>query len=247
MKEAMFFELHAGLPREGPGDDASTERALRLLPKLPARPRILDIGCGPGAQTLVLARATGGTVTAVDVHQPFLDELMQRARAAGLAQNIHSLRASMDALPFEPESFDLIWSEGAIYIMGFERGLRAWQPFVRHGGYVVVSELSWLVDDPPAPARTFWEKAYPAMRPVAENLRTVERCGYERVAEFVLSKSAWLDDYYAPLARRMDAFERARANDVAALEFLADQRREIDLFHAHGDTYGYVFYLMRRP
>jgi hypothetical protein len=189
----------------------------------------------------------GATVTAVDVHQPYLNELMQRARAAGLADNISPLRASMDALPFEPESFDLVWSEGAIYIMGFERGLRAWQPFVRRGGYVVVSELSWLVVDPPAPARAFWNEAYPAMLPIAENIRTVERCGYEPVADFVLPKSAWLDDYYAPLARRMDAFERDHANDPAARTFLAGERREIELFHAHGDTYGYVFYLMRRP
>ena len=186
-------------------------------------------------------------MTAVDVHQPFLDELVRRARAAGFAENIHPLRASMDALPFEPESFDLVWSEGAIYIMGFERGLRAWRPFVRRGGCVVVSELSWLVDDPPVPARDFWEEAYPAMRPVAENLRTVERCGYELVADFVLPKSAWLDDYYAPLMRRIDAFEHEHANDPAALRFLADERREIELFHTHGDTYGYIFYLMRRP
>jgi len=243
----MFFELHADLPREGPGDDASTERALRLLRGLPAEPRILDIGCGPGAQTLVLARNTRGIVTAVDLHHPFLDEVMRRAGATGLAEHVRPLRASMDALPCEPELFDLVWSEGSIYIMGFERGLRAWQPFVRQGGYVVVSELSWLVDDPPALARAFWEDAYPAMRPVAESLSTVERCGYERVADFVLPKSAWLDDYYAPLARRMDAFERDHANDPAALKFLAGERREIELFHAHGDTYGYVFYLMRRP
>ena len=210
----MFFELHAGLPREGPGDDASTERALRLLPHLSPRPQILDVGCGPGAQTLVLARATGGTVTAVDLHQPFLDELTRRARAAGLAKNIRPLRASMDALPFEPESFDLIWSEGAIYVMGFERGLRAWQRFVRHGGYVVVSELSWLVDDPPAPARDFWNDAYPAMQSVAENRAIIERSGYERVADFVLPKSAWLDGYYAPLARRMDTLERDHSRTI---------------------------------
>jgi SAM-dependent methyltransferase len=243
----MFFELHTGLPREGPGDDASTERALRLLSYLPARPEILDVGCGPGAQTLVLARATGGTVTAVDVHQPFLNELMQRAGAAGLTGNIRPLRASMDALPFEPESFDLVWSEGAIYIMGFEHGLRAWRPLVRHGGYVVVSELSWLVEDPPARAREFWNEAYSAMQSVAGNRAVVERCGYERVADFVLPKSAWLDSYYTPLARRMDTLEHDHANDPATLQFLAGERREIDLFQAHGDTYGYVFYLMRRP
>jgi hypothetical protein len=176
-----------------------------------------------------------------------LDDLIQRAGASGLAEHIRPVRASMDALEFEPESFDLIWSEGAIYIMGFERGLRAWQPFVRHGGYVVVSELSWLVSDRPAAARAFWDEAYPAMRSVAENLRTVARCGYERVADFVLPKSAWLDDYYTPLARRIDAIERGHANDPAALKYLADQRREIQIFHDHGDAYGYVFYHMRRP
>jgi ubiquinone/menaquinone biosynthesis C-methylase UbiE len=195
----------------------------------------------------VLARATRGIVTAVDVHQPFLDDLMQRAGAAELADCIRPLAASMNALLFEAESFDLIWSEGAIYIMGFERGLRAWQPLVRHGGYVVVSELSWLVDDPPAPARAFWEDAYPAMRSTAENITTVECCGYDLVADFVLPKSAWLRDYYEPLARRMPVFERDHANNPVVLEFLANQRREIDLFHAHGNTYGYVFYLLRRP
>ncbi len=243
----MFFELHAGLPREGPGDDASTERALRLLPELPAQPRILDVGCGPGAQTLALARHTHGIVTAVDLHQPFLDELMRRALAAGLAESVQPRCASMDALTFEPESFDLVWSEGAIYIMGFERGLHAWQPFVRRGGYVVVSELSWLVDDPPEPARAFWNEAYPAMRTVADNRAIVERCGYERAGDFVLPKTAWLTDYYEPLARHIEAFERRHADDPAALRFAADQRREIELFDAHGDAYGYVFYAMRRP
>ncbi len=243
----MFFELHAGLLREGPGDDASTERALRLLPDLPARPSVLDVGCGPGAQTFVLARATGGTITALDVHQPFLDDLMEHARAARLADNIRPLRASMDALPFESESFALVWSEGAIFIIGFERGLRAWRPFVRRGGYVVVSELAWLVDDPPAPARRFWNEAYPAMQSVERNRAVVERCGYDRVADFVLPTSAWLDGYYIPLARRIDTLERDRADDPEALTFLARERREIEIFHAHPGTYGYVFYAMRRP
>lgn len=216
-----------------------------MLDDVPDCPQVLDVGCGPGAQTLVLARATRGTVTAVDVHQPFLDELMGRARAAGLAERIRPVRVSMDALPFAPESFDVVWSEGAIYLMGFERGLRAWQPLVRDGGYVVVSELSWLVDDPPAPARTFWNEAYPAMQSVAANRAAVERCGYDRVDTLVVPKRGWLN-YYEPLAQRIEALEHEHANDPAALRFLAGERREIDLFHAHGDAYGYVFYVMRR-
>ena len=172
---------------------------------------------------------------------------MRRAQAAGLARYILPVRGSMDALPFQPHSFDVIWSEGSIYVMGFERGLRAWQPLLRRGGHVVVSELSWLVDDPPAPARAFWNEAYPAMRSIADNRATIERCGYDRVADFVLPTSAWLTGYYEPLMRRMDVFALQHAGDEAAAKFVAGERREIDLFHAHGDSYGYVFYAMRRP
>lgn len=242
-----FFELHRDLPREGPGDDASTERALKLLPDLPERPDILDVGCGPGAQTIVLARASGGTVTAVDRHQPYLDELMRRARAAGVAEAIHPLNASMDSMPLARSSFDVIWSEGAIYIMGFERGLRAWRPLLRAGGYVVVSELTWLTGDPPAPARTFWNHAYPAMRTTAENRATVERCGYEPLADFVLPKSAWTAGYYDPLRSRIAAWKERFAAVPDTLAWLHEQQREIDVFAEHGDSYGYVFYLMRRP
>ncbi|NRA02079.1 MAG: hypothetical protein HRU00_05690 [Myxococcales bacterium] len=59
----VFWKLHQGLPKQGPGSDASTRRALALVPELPSAPRILDLGCGPGRQTLVLARETGGQLT----------------------------------------------------------------------------------------------------------------------------------------------------------------------------------------
>src|SRR5512143_1497178 len=128
---SVFFEIHSGLPREGPGDEASTLRALRLIRDLPAAPEILDVGCGPGAQTLVLAGATKGFVTAVDNHAPFLDELRGRASRAGLAERVRAVEASMFELPFEDAAFDLIWSEGAIYQMGFDHGLRSWRRFLR--------------------------------------------------------------------------------------------------------------------
>jgi ubiquinone/menaquinone biosynthesis C-methylase UbiE len=183
----------------------------------------------------------------VDIHQPFLDELMRRAHDAKLAEYIRPVCASMEALPFPPDSFDVVWSEGSIYIMGFERGLRAWQPLLRRFGSVVVSELSWLGTDPPAPAREFWSEAYPAMQSVAENLATIERCGYQRIDNFALPKQAWLTNYYEPLMQRMEVFERVHAGDPEAAKLVAQERREIELFHSHGDAYGYVFYLMCLP
>ena len=125
----IFFEIHRDLPREAPGSDACTARALSMIPALPDDPRILDIGCGPGAQTLVLARQTGGRVTAIDTHQPFLDDLARRAERAGLTSRVHPQLGDMTALDFEEASFDVIWSEGAIYIMGLREGLTAWRRF----------------------------------------------------------------------------------------------------------------------
>ncbi len=145
----VFFDLHKDLPREGPGSDEATLRALALCTGLPDRPDIIDIGCGPGMQSVALARATDGMVTSVDMHQPFLEQVRANAAAAGVADRVTTLRADMSALPFEPGSFDLVWSEGAAYIMGFAKAFEAWRPLVRPGGYVMASQAVWLVPDPP--------------------------------------------------------------------------------------------------
>lgn len=169
----LFWEIHSDLPREGPGDNGSTRRAFQTLQdlhSLPVHPQIADMGCGPGMQTLELARISGGAIHALDTHQPFLDELNRRAAAAGLADRITTLNVSMAESPFEPASLDLIWSEGAIYIIGFAAGLRRWRPLLKPGGCVAVTELSWLKPAAPEQARAFWADGYPGMCSVAENL-----------------------------------------------------------------------------
>jgi ubiquinone/menaquinone biosynthesis C-methylase UbiE len=123
----IFLEIYQNLPREAPGDNASTRQAFSLLTNLPPQPKILDIGCGSGMQTIELAKLTNGQITAVDTHQPYLDELQRRALAEGVSDNINPLNQSMFSLDFAPHSFDIVWSEGAIYIMGFETGLKSWQ------------------------------------------------------------------------------------------------------------------------
>jgi len=241
-----FFELHQGLPREGPGDDHTTAAVLQSLQDYLRSPNVLDVGCGPGAQTLVLARLSGGVVTAVDRHQPFLDELMVRARAAGLANKVRPICASMEALPFEPGSFDLIWSEGAIYIVGFEAGLRAWRRFLRKTGFLVVSEATWLTTKRPEEARLFWADAYPAMTSLEENRRLIQAAGYEAVAEFILPKRSWFADYYDPLEKRIEELSACYASEAATLRWLEIQRAEIDICRRYADSFGYVFYVMRR-
>lgn len=244
--DPLFFEIHRDLPREAPGSDACTARALAMILTLPDQPEMLDIGCGPGAHTLVLARHTGGHITAIDTHQPFLDDLTRRAERAGLAHHITPQNASMVALDFDDERFDLIWAEGAIYIMGFREGLAAWRRFLKPGGALAVTELTWLADPPPDEPRRFWQAAYPAMKPVEENIALLQAAGYRYTGHFALPATAWWDDYYTPIERRLATLRHTYRGDAEATAILDEEQREIDLYRKYADIYGYVFYIMER-
>lgn len=241
--EGAFFRLYEGLPRQGPGSDACTRAALGRLPPLPAKPRVLDLGCGSGRQTLVLAELLRTEVVAVDLHRPFLDQLEAAARERGLAHLIETRSADMGALDLPPASFDLLWSEGAIYLLGFEDGLRRWRPWLAPGGLVAVTECSWLSETRSEELAAFWREAYPAMGSVADNLARAERAGFEACDWFALPPSAWWDDYYTPLLQRVESL--ASAADPAQAAVIAETEREIDLYRRYHEVYGYVFYLMR--
>jgi ubiquinone/menaquinone biosynthesis C-methylase UbiE len=241
----IFFELHRDIPREGPGDNASTRKAFSMLTGLPARPRLLDVGCGPGKQTIELARISSGNILAIDTHQPFLDVLTEKAEKEGLTGNITCLNKSMLELNFESGSFDVIWSEGAIYIIGFEKGLREWQPFLKKGGYLAASELSWLKPDPPAEIKAFWDEGYPGMKAQEENLEIVREAGYRLVGHFVLPESSWWDEYYTPLEKRIPILSEKYRDDEEAMALLRGSQQESDLYRKYSDWYGYVFYVMQ--
>ncbi|MDD4255706.1 MAG: class I SAM-dependent methyltransferase, partial [Methanofollis sp.] len=165
MDISLICRLFETLPRQGPGNDECTARAFRMIPDLPENPEVLDIGCGAGMQTLALARlCPDARITAVDVHPPVLADLERRAREAGVADRIRTVRASMDALPFEKNSFDLIWAEGSIFIIGFEKGLSYWREYLKDGGYMAVSDAVWFTADPSPEAKTFWAEVDPSLK-----------------------------------------------------------------------------------
>ena len=240
---ALFFELFSGLPRQGPGDAGSTLRALSLVPGIGPETRILDIGCGTGLQTRVLAQNSPARIVAVDNHPPYVDVVNQEARRLGLADRLEACVADMHRLDFADASFELIWCEGAIYFAGVENALRDWRRLLARGGHVAFSEVCWTKPDPPAECVSFWKREYPAIRDVAALLTAIDACSYKTAGHFILPRSAWWDDYYGPLERNVAAFQ-ARYRGHPEAQELADQTQfEIDVWKAYSDYYGYVFFV----
>jgi len=241
---SAWWRLNGELAQQGPGSDESTLQALRALGPLPEAPHILDMGCGPGRQSLALARATAATVVGLDLLLPFLRQLDRRSREAGLSERIHPVRADMSHPPIAAGRFDLLWSEGAIYIPGFEAGLTRWRELLRDGGLAAVSELSWVAE-PPSETRSFWEAAYPAVADVTTNRDRAKRAGYEVISTFELPWTDW-SAYYDPIEARAVELHREYEDDPAALAILSGHREEMQVLETSQGSYTYVFYLLRK-
>jgi len=241
----LFFELFGDLPREGPGDAESTRRAFGLVPPLTSASRILDLGCGSGAQAFALAAVTPAQILAVDSHPPFIARLNETARRLGLTDRVQGRVGDMAAPGVPPGSVDLIWAEGSIYNIGFEQGLASFQPLLKPGGHVAVTEACWLTPDPPAPCREFWVAEYPAIANVPACLEKIRSCGYSVVGHFALPALAWWTDYYRPLQAAIERFRLKYEGDGEAVAVADTSQREIEIWHEYQDWYGYVFYVMR--
>lgn len=255
--EEMLKFLHeffdASLPRLNPGDGRLTKKALDMLcaaqskrggEPAPGQLKVLDIGCGNGASTIELAKHIDGTITAVDYHQSYLDELMRRAEAAGVADKIQPCLRDMHDMGFVESSFDLIWSEGALFVMGFREGVAMCRTLLAPGGAMAASELSWLRPDPPAECRDFFAEAYPEMADLTDNLKTVRDSGYEVVGHFIVPESIWWESYFHPLEGRMQSYRETYAEDPKRLAFADSMRMESEQYRKYSDWFGSVFYLM---
>ena len=244
--EEIFFEIHQGNPREGPGSFEATRKAFSTLRNLSDKPIILDIGCGPGQQTMDLASLSGGTIYAIDNYEPYLQTLQARVIQMELVDRVFPQAGDMNALPFEQAHFDIIWAEGSIYLMGFENGLTAWRPYLKPAGYIVVSEISWLKDKPPPDLVSFWDAAYPALQDQDGNIAIIQRAGYNLIDHFVLPTEAWWDNYYIHIENKLSLLKTKYQNEAEALEVIAIEEVETDLFRKYSDYYGYVFYIMQK-
>ena len=243
----IMLSVHNGLPRQGPGNLASTRQALELIDGLPDTPMVLDVGCGPGMQTLDLAGLLPtARIQAVDALEPFLDQGRQRAQEAGCAERVQFRIGDMRALDFEAAQFDLLWCEGAAYIMGISEALEAWRHLLKPGAALAFTECVWLTDDPPQTLYDWWRDGYPGMGNVQVCLDKVADAGYELIGHFVLPEVAWWDDYYKPMEARIATLRIELEDDKAALDALEEHQREIDYYRRWSAHYGYLFVVCRK-
>ena len=243
----IFFEVFEALPRQGPGNRACAERALRLCGELPEEPTILDLGCGVGAQTLHLAELTSGSIIAVDSHAPNIERLNAALVERGLTDRVQAVAGDMAELGHPPESFDLIWSEGALYNIGIENALRTCRGLLRPSGYLAFTDAVWRKENPPSEVKAGFDLDYPAMGWAEDIEAVIAKCGFEQIGRFTLPDEAWWDDFYTPMQGRIEELRETYAQDPEALAILDELAQEPELHRQHSDYYAYEFFVLRRP
>lgn len=243
---SFICEYFSAIERQGPGSPEVTIKALGFTRHLQADSRIADIGCGTGGQTMVLAQNTPGRITGIDLFPTFIDLFNVNAQKLGFNERVKGIVGSMDNLPFGEEELDLIWSEGAIYNIGFERGVNEWRKFLKKGGYLAVSEASWFTAERPAEIENFWMEAYPEIDTIPNKVAQMQKAGYIPVATFVLPENCWTENFYIPQAKAQEAFLQKHAGNRTAEELVAHERHGADMYHKYKAFYGYVFYIGKK-
>ncbi|MBT3806005.1 MAG: methyltransferase domain-containing protein [Desulfobacula sp.] len=243
----LLIDLHKRAKRQGPGGDTETKKILGLAMIDPTMPlKIADIGSGTGTSAMLLARLLNAQITAVDFLPDFLDVLEANFKNKGLTERLSTLNCSMDDLPFNDEEYDLIWSEGAIYNIGFEKGVRDWNRFLKTGGLLIVSEITWLTDSRPSELQKYWENEYPEIDTASSKIAVLEKNGYSPIGYFVLPEHCWLDNYYRPMQSSFAEFLNRNDNSEEAQAIVNAEKNEIALYEKYKAYYGYGVYIARK-
>jgi ubiquinone/menaquinone biosynthesis C-methylase UbiE len=201
-----------------------TRMAYRMLPQID-KPKILDIGCGSGAPTLELAMLSQGEVIGIDIDQSALDIFTERIREKRLIGRVKAVNLSMFDMDFQDERFDIIWSEGSIHVIGFERGLLEWKRFLKSGGFIVIHDEQGNIK---------------------EKIGQISNYGYELLDYFVLSKETWWTEYFAPLEKLIGENRKRCANDLKVLKEMNQAQEELDMFNKNPESNSSVFFVMKK-
>jgi len=242
----LICDYFSNTERQGPGSPEATLKALSFIDNLTGQSRIADLGCGTGGQTMVLAQHTPGHITGLDLFPEFINIFTRNAEQLGLQHRVKGITGSMDSLPFGEGELDLIWCEGAIYNIGFERGFTEWRKLLKPGGYVAVSESSWLTKERPDEIHRYWMEHCPEMNTIPNKVAIVQNAGYVPVATFILPDNCWTEHYYAPAVKAQEIFLKKYRGNKTAEKFVELQREDAELYRKYKEFFGYVFYIAKK-
>jgi len=242
----IICDYFSHFERQGPGSPEMTLKALSFIDKLTEDSRIADLGCGTGGQTMVLAQHVPGHITGVDIFQKFIDLFNKNAREHGLQGRVKGLVGSMDDLKFKEKELDLIWAEGSIYNIGFERGLKEWRKYLKDGGFVAVTEASWFTEERPDEIVKFWHDAYPGIDTIYNQLGKLQKAGYLPIAAFMLPENCWTEHFFAPQPPVHKSFLEEKAGNKAAEGLVNNMIHEAKMYEKYGAYYGYTFFIGKK-
>ena len=241
----LCIETHVRLERQGPGSPETTIKALSFIENINEISRIVDMGCGTGGQTMVLAQNIKGNITGIDICPDFIDVFNDNAKKQNL-QSVKGIVGSIEDLAFQKEEFDLIWSEGVIDSIGFEKALTYWNGFLRSDGYIAVTCPSWLTDARPGEVDKFWRDAGSGLDTIGINISIMQEAGYSFVAAFAIPEECWTENYFTPRGEAEKAILLKYAGNKSVEDYVASSKYEVELYLKYKQNYGYVFYIGKK-
>ncbi|MDR1056701.1 MAG: class I SAM-dependent methyltransferase [Prevotellaceae bacterium] len=242
----LICEYFSNVERQGPGSPETTLKALSFIDNLTPKSLIADLGCGTGGQTMTLAQQTEGLITGLDLFPNFINIFKRNAHVLGLSDRVKGIVGSMDNLPFEKESLDLIWSEGAIYNIGFERGLKEWHKYLKTGGYIAVSEVSLFTTERPSEIDEYCKLHFPDIDTISNKSAVMQKTGYILVATFIIPENCWIEHFYVPCCKIHEVFLKKHAGNKMAEELIVSELHDMEIYCKYKEFYGYVFYIGKK-
>ena len=242
----LIIETHAGLERQGPGSPEMTIKALSFLENLNKISRVADLACGTGGQTMVLAKNISGNIVGLDICPDLINIFNDNAKKLNLQNRVNGIVGSIDNLSFQKEEFDLIWSEGAIDVIGFEKGLAHWHGFLKRNGYVAVTCPSLLTYERPAEIEKFWVDAGSSIDTIESNISIMQKVGYSFVSAFTLPEKCWVENYFIPREAADKVLLEKYSGNKTVEAYIAENKYEEELYSKYNQYYGYVFYIGKK-
>ena len=200
-----------------------TRLAFQLLPRI-ENPHILDIGCGSGIPTIVLAKLSEGKITGIDTDQRILDRFKKRIEEEGLSNQVVTKKCSLFDIDFPNETFDIVWAEGSIWIIGFKKGLEEWRRLLKPKGFLVVHD---------------------SVKTVLNELDILSSLGYDLINHFELPEDAWLKEYAIPLERLIKE-QKKKTKDIVTLKMLERYQNEVNMIRENPKDHFSAFYILQK-